>query len=255
MSDDGRPSDRTVAVLLDQAAWGISPVLDVLHLDPLGIKARTFEPPSAADRALAEKVLDAAAWVLDELTVPGTAAWERSSAADRADWWVTRLGALNTVAVAFPGVLGALVGRLPIQDLLGFANQALVLVAVAREYGVEDRARQVDLLAAVLCRRELDARPILECSSRHEDAERDHAAGWRPFAVVGSMWRTAHTVRGLLSEIERRPRGSGPYRVLGRLPVVGALAEYLGERGALAEVASEVRDRIDAGRPAARAVR
>jgi hypothetical protein len=42
------------------------------------------------------------------------------------------VGALDTVLVAFPGVFGVVADRLPIQDVLGFTNQAIVLCAVAR---------------------------------------------------------------------------------------------------------------------------
>ncbi|AQA22200.1 hypothetical protein BTZ20_4401 [Rhodococcus sp. MTM3W5.2] len=241
MSEKDRIGDGRVVAVLDRAAWGINPVLDLMSTDPLRIKARTFTP-TAEQRSIAEKVLDAAAWLLDVAEVPGTAAWERASDERRARWWVTRLGALNTIAVAFPGVFGPLVRRLPIQDLLAFANQTLVLVAVARELGVTDRSAQVDLLASVLCRRQTDARTLLA----HPDATPPEAgSSWRPFALLGAMWTTSRMLRAIPDELGKRPRPGQPYRTLGKLPLVGAVADYFGERGALARAAAQGQRWID----------
>ena len=104
--------DRKVVEVLDRAVWGINPVLDLAYSDPLGIKRRTFEPTDP-ERNAAAMVLDAAAWVLDVVKFPGTAAWSVMTDEQRSKWWTTRLGALNTVAVAFPGIFGVLLNRLP----------------------------------------------------------------------------------------------------------------------------------------------
>ncbi|SEL18111.1 MULTISPECIES: hypothetical protein [Rhodococcus] len=241
MSEKDPIGDGRVVAVLDRAAWGINPVLDLMSTDPLRIKARTFTP-TAEQRSLLEKALDAAAWLLDVAEVPGTAAWERASDERRARWWVTRLGALNTIAVAFPGVFGPLARRLPIQDLLAFANQTLVLVAVARELGVTDRSAQVDLLASVLCRRQTDARTLLA----HPDATPPEAgSSWRPFALLGAMWTTSRMLRAIPGELGKRPKPGQPYRTIGKLPLVGAVADYFGERGALARAAAQGQRWID----------
>lgn len=232
MTAKDRIGNERVVAVLDRAAWGINPVLDLVESDPFGIKARTFRP-NAEQRNSAEKALDAAAWLLDAAQVPGTAAWDRASDERRARWWLTRLGLLNTIVVAFPGVLGPIAKRLPLQDLLGFANQALVLIAVARELGVTERSAQVDLLASVLCKRETDART--ELASPREDAP--ERTGWKPFVMLGGMWNTARTLRAIPDELHKRPLPARPYQVLGRVPFVGAVADYLGERGALVEAA------------------
>jgi hypothetical protein len=44
------------------------------------------------------------------------------------------VGAPDTVLVALPGVFGVVADRLPMQDVLGFTNQAIGLCAVAREH-------------------------------------------------------------------------------------------------------------------------
>ncbi|QZS55137.1 hypothetical protein [Rhodococcus opacus] len=234
MSETDRLGDDQVVTILDRAARGINPVLDLALTDPFGIKSRTFTP-TAEDRSAAEALLDVIAWVLDTVQFPGTASWEKASDDERAQWWVTRIGALNTIAVAFPGTFGVLLNRLPIQDVLGFANQAVVLVAVAREHGVTNRFDQVDLLASVLCRRETDAPAVLAGTARSDSA--DGESVWLPFALIGALWRTARTVRALSDELDKRPGPGSTYSLLGNIPVVGVVAGYLGERGALVRAA------------------
>lgn len=235
MSSKDVLGDRRVVSVLDRAVWGINPVLDLVYTDPLGLKARTFVP-TEAERNVAEALLDWAAHLLDVIRFPGTDAWGKATADERARWWVTRLGAVNTIAVAFPGMFGVLLNRLPIQELLGFANQAVVLVAVAREHGVTDRADQVDLLASVLCRREVEAHVLPNPKGQDSASE---ARSWQPFAVVGNLIGTARIFRAISGELEKRPQPGKVFSVLGNLPIVGAVAGYLGERGALVRAAEQ----------------
>ncbi|MFD9669187.1 hypothetical protein ACFWAY_47825 [Rhodococcus sp. NPDC059968] len=250
MSETDRLGDDKVVGILDRAARGINPVLDLALTDPFGIKSRTFTP-TAEDRGAAEALLDGIAWVLDTVQFPGTASWEKASDDERARWWVTRIGASNTIVVAFPGMFGVLLNRFPIQDVLGFANQAVVLVAVAREHGVTNRSDQVDLLAAVLCRRETDA--VLADTARTDSA--DGESLWRPFALIGALWRTARTVRALSDELDKRPGPGSTYSLLGNIPVVGVVAGYLGERGALVRAAKQGEQWIASRAPLPAAVR
>ncbi|MFE7423301.1 hypothetical protein [Rhodococcus sp. NPDC057529] len=253
MTETDRLGDDTVVGILDRAARGINPVLDLALTDPFGIKGRTFTP-TAEERGAAEALLDGVAWVLDTVRFPGTASWEKSSDDERARWWVTRIGALNTIAVASPGMFGVLLNRLPIQDVLGFANQAVVLVAVAREHGVTDRSEQVDLLASVLCRRETDARAVLAGSAESAGAA-DGDSVWRPFGLIGALWRTARTVSALSDELDKRPQPGGTSALLGNIPVVGVVAGYLGERGALVRAVKQAEKRIAARAPLPAAIR
>ena len=142
---------RTVRVL--------NPVLDVVGApDPLRLKRRvpSSSPKSGPDGGPIDLVADGIARALNAADLPGTVAWDDMDTDARIRWWVWRIGALNTVAVAYPGVLG-IVGRLlPVQDLLGFVNQALVLCAVARELGVTEQRQQARMLAEVLCSRDTD---------------------------------------------------------------------------------------------------
>ncbi|MGW0162060.1 hypothetical protein ACWDUN_22380 [Mycobacterium sp. NPDC003323] len=192
-------SDTDVADALSRAVALADLILDVLaEFDPLGVRAH-----------------------LEFLEAPGTDAWERKDRDARISWWIWRVGALDTVAVAWPGALGAIVSRLPIQDLLGFASQALILCAVAREHGVTDRQTRVRMLAAVLCGRTIPDPPAP-----------DDDEPW-PDGLVAKLWHLAGILNAVGDELAKRPHPRAIYRYVGMIPLVGALAAYLGEYGAL----------------------
>lgn len=230
--------DSDVARVLDRAVGLINPMLDLLaETDVFGLKKRTHELGAA--QATGARVLDAAAWVLNAIDVPGTRAWADMGLDDRVNWWVRRVGALDTIAVAFPGVFGAVADRLPLQDFLGFASQSIVLCAVARESGVTDRSQQVRLLGAVMCDRELDVqdRRSDEDAPGTEPVHRD--SGLKGLAQA--LWQLAGLMRAIGAELVKRPRPRCVYRYLGMLPAAGALADYLGEYGALVRASKEGR--------------
>ena len=172
----------------------------------------------ASRTVLTDGVLDALAWMANTADVPGTAAWDDMDVDARINWWVRRVGALDTVVVAFPGVFGVVADTLPVQDLLGFSSQSIVLCAVAREHGVDDTAQQVRMLAAVLCDRDLGShtdRQDVAASS----AEDSSSTGFAPAAAV---WHLAGVMRAVGDELLKRPRprrifdtwGCCPQRVL-----------------------------------------
>lgn len=192
-------SDNDVADALARAAGLANLILDVLaEFDPLGVRQH-----------------------LEFLEAPGTEAWERKDRDGRISWWLWRVGTLDTVAVAWPGALGALASRLPIQDTLGFASQTLILCAVAREYGLTDRKDQVRMLASVLCGRTIADPPV-------PDADEP----W-PDNIVAKVWRLAGILNSIGDELGKRPSPRQIFRYIGMLPVIGAVAAYLGEYGAL----------------------
>ncbi|TPG33204.1 hypothetical protein [Mycolicibacterium hodleri] len=238
--------DHEVACALRRAVGIINPVVDVLsRADPFGLKGRTHHL-GAADGSI-DKALDALAWVLNTADVPGTRAWEEMSLDDRTNWWVRRVGALDTVLVAFPGIFGAVADRLPIQDVLGFTNQAIVLCAVARECGVDDYGHQVRLLAAVMCNRDVGAEldgVDVEAAQEAEPTESSQGDAM-PSAIVKALWRLAGVVRAVGGEIGKRPRPRRVFRYLGMLPAVGAVADYFGEYGALVRAAKAGRKWIE----------
>lgn len=234
--------DADVACALSRAVRIINPVVDVLsRADPFGLKGRTHHL-GVADGSV-DKALDALAWVLDSADVPGTRAWEHMTLDGRVNWWVRRVGAVDTVLVAFPGFFGVVADRLPIQDALGFANQAIVLCAVARECGVDDYAQQVRLLAAVMCNRDLGNDPYADDGATAPEAASNPTDG-TPLAFLKALWHVAGVMRAIGDELVKRPRPRRLFRYLGMLPAVGAIADYLGEYGALVRAASAGREWI-----------
>jgi hypothetical protein len=221
-------TDAELANALGRVVQIIDPALDVLWgTDPLGLKKRTHHL-GGADGPF-DKAVDAVAWALNAGDVPGTMAWAEMDVHARVNWWVWRVGAVDTIAVAFPGALGVVGDRLPIQDLVGFVSQAVVLCAVAREYGITDRRLQVRLLGAVLCRRDLGADP---------DGDRDSGPGSAtPSDLPGHLLHLVGLFRAVADELAGRPRPRGVFRYLGMLPAVGAVVDYLGELGALVRTA------------------
>jgi hypothetical protein len=234
----------------------IDPVLGAVEtVDPLHIKHRTFRGPeheavaaSGSPIELASKVIttldDSLVWAADASGLPGTAKWASWTADQRRDWWVTRVGPVTTVAVAYPGVFGAIANRLPIQVIAGFVQQALVLCAVARAYGVDDRHDQTDLLAQVLCRRTLDSRALLGTSAPTDDnPESDEERGFAD-RLAHAAWAGLGTSRSIVGELSRRPSPRQPWRMLGALPVIGAVADYIGENSALRRAADSAVETI-----------
>lgn len=218
-------TDDQVAGVLSRAIGPIGLILDaVAELDPLGLRRRTHY--LGEGDGVVGTALDRIAGLLDCADVPGTQSWEDKDQAGRIRWWVHRVGALDTVIVAFPGLLGVLADRLPLQDLLGFTNQALVLCAVAREFGVTDREAQVRMLAAVLCGRDLADTPEADPDDEQTD-----------MSLVQRVWHLAGILNAIGDEVGKRPHPRAPFRHLGMLPWVGAVADYFGEYGALVRAA------------------
>jgi hypothetical protein len=232
-------TDEQLAPVLSRAVGPIGLILDaVAALDPLGLRRRTHY--LGEGDGVVGTMLDRIAGVLDCADVPGTRSWECKDRAERIRWWVHRVGALDTVVVAFPGVFGVVADRLPLQDLLGFTNQALVLCAVAREYGVTDHETHVRMLAAVLCGRDLSETP--EEDTADEDADT---------SVVQRLWRLAGILNAIGEEVGKRPHPRAPFRYLGMLPWLGAVADYFGEYGALLRAADAGQEWIAQHAPAA----
>lgn len=170
----------------------------------------------------------------------------RRDADGRGDWWVSPVGAITTIAVAWPGVLGPLARLLPVQPVLGFANQTLLVVGVAGEHGISGFDEQVDLAARVLLRRHIVSRDLLgehpglgvlvPVTATAREARAGMGAAIRTFGRIRHAWKAAQVV------LEARPRPAPLFGAAGRLPFVGAVAGYLGERLTLDPVASRAAD-------------
>lgn len=247
-------TDAEVADALGRAVAVINPLLDLLsQSDPTGLRKRTrrlLSPPRGlTDRirrfrlrrrrheagrgpSNADRARNAGAQLLNAADLPGTAAWERMSRDERVHWWVHRVGALNTLVVASPGIFGWLARVVPVGELAGFVNQAIVLCALAREYGVTDRRQQVRLLAAVLCRRQLA--DDVDVPTPPEPESPPERRG-----VTRTLWQLAGILRSTFEEAAKRPHPSKLYQRLSVLPGIGAIAGYFGERGALLRSAAD----------------
>lgn len=263
-------SDADVADALSRAVAVINPLLNVLsQADPIGLRKRThrlLRPPrgvgdlvrrlrvghrraeAGRSPSTTDRALNAGAHLLNAADLPGTAAWERLSRDERIHWWVHRVGALNTLLVATPGAFGWLARVLPVSELAGFINDAIVLCAVAREYGVTDRREQVRLLAAVLCGRQLPADFDVPQPPEPDPLPETPPDGWKPLeaitsslpvVVVKTVWQLAGILRATFDEIAKRPQPTKWWQRLSALPWVGAVSTYFGERGALIKAAED----------------
>lgn len=223
-------TDNQVVTVLDRVVAAVNPVLDVLaERDPVGLKGHTFHP-YPEDGSRFHKLIHVMSGTLNVTDFPGTAGWRDLSMDKRAHWWVSRIGSVNTIAVAFPSMFGFWSKYLPVASTLGFANQAMVLVAVAREYRVTSRKSQVELLASVLCNRDVDASAAGASPSANLPTDRK--------SLVGTVWDVAQNLRALSGELDRRPGPAKPLALLRLLPVVGAPFSYVGERLALSKAAN-----------------
>lgn len=222
-------TDAEVRGALLRTVKVINPLLDAWAADPLGLKQRV--PESGTGGGLLGPFADRVSWVLNAADVPGTRAWDDLLAEDRIDWWARRVGAVHTVAVACPGVLGPAGRLLPVQDLLGFFNQALVLCCVARELGMREEQDQALMLGEVLCDR------TLSTGSGDAVDTRSQVISCTPRAITEAGWRIAGLFDAVGDELAKRPQPRAPFRYLGMLPGIGFVASYVGEFGALARTA------------------
>lgn len=263
-------TDAEVADALGRAVAIINPLLDLLsQSDPIGLRQRTrrlLSPPRGlTDRVRrfrlrrrrhdagrgpsnADRALNAGAQLMNAADLPGTAAWDRMSRAERVHWWVHRVGALNTLVVASPSLFGWLARVVPVGELAGFVNHAIVLCALAREYGVTNRRDQVRLLAAVLCRRDLPEGLDVPAPPDPEPLPETPPPGWKPLKAISSstpvvitrtVWQLAGILRATFEEAAKRPHAKKLFQRLSVLPGIGAIAGYFGERGALLRSAEE----------------
>ncbi len=209
-------SDARLVSVLDRTVASIDQVLDILSTaDAFDLKRRSC-------------LLAAVDW-------PGTRGWEQLSMNERADWWVTRVGAVTTTAVAFPSMFGVWARWLPLGAYLGVAGQALVVRAAAREYGVVSRESGVVMIGEILFGRDLapvvagiddGGAPVV---SSDADGVTDRVIG------IGS------TLYELSSELGMRPGPPALARWGAMVPLIGAPFMYVGERIALRHAVNAAR--------------
>ena len=219
-------TDDQITEALDTLIAALNPIIDALaKSDVTGLRQKTFDnaPPG---EGIFNRVKHIATRAVDLADLPGTKGWSELSMTERAQWWVNRIGSINTIGVAFPNVFGVWAQRLPVTTVLGFVNQAMVLVAVAREYRVTDRARQVELLASVLAGREVHV-GALDPTPDGVPLEN------KKKSVVKATWDVVRTLQGGVNQMGRRPQPNKTLRLLSQVPLIGAPFNYVGERFAL----------------------
>ena len=96
----------------------------------------------------------------------------------------------------------------------------------------------MQLLASVLCEREIDpSAPDTPEAEEEPQPERS----WGPFALLRAMWDVASVLRDVSSELAKRPHSRTVFRMISAIPLVGGVASYFGERGALSRAAEQGR--------------
>jgi hypothetical protein len=175
---------------------------------------------------------------------------------ERDAWWADRVPRVAAGISAAPRFAGKLADLLPLQNTVGTAVQAVVVLGVASEHDVEEPAARISLLTSVLLRRSLTAeqvRPLLE-HARGTYREEALGAPERRTGLRGAV-RTVWRVAGLLGRIDDalddRPKGKLRHRALSNLPVVGVLGGYAAEREGLRRAAAEAAAVLE-GRPVRR---
>ena len=174
--------------------------------------------------------------------------------AERDRWWADRVTGVAAGVSAVPRFAGKLADLLPLQNTVGSAVQALVVGGVASEYGVEDEAERVALLARVLLDRELPAERVRPLLARAPGAYADEVLGDRDDrGVARTVWRVARLLGRIDDTLDARPKGRLYHRALSNLPVVGTLGGYAAEREGLRRAAAETAALLAADTRSARA--
>lgn len=164
--------------------------------------------------------------------------------AERDQWWADRVSRVVAGLSAAPRFVGKLADLLPLQNTVGTAVQAAVVLGVAGEHGVKDPAERISLLSRVLLKRELTPEQVEPLLERTKGTYADEAFGAREqrTGVRGNL-RTLWRVAGLLGRIDdaldARPKGKWRHRLLANLPVVGLAGGYLSEREGLRRAAAQ----------------
>ena len=171
--------------------------------------------------------------------------------AERARWWADQVSWVVAGVSAAPRFAGKLADLLPLQNTVGSAVQAAVVLGVAGEHGVTAPAERVSLLACVLLGRDLPAARVepLLARTRGSYAEEAFGARDRRRGVLGNLrvlWRVARLLGRIDDALDERPKGRLHHRALSNLPVVGVVGGYAAEREALRRAARRAEDLLSA---------
>ena len=174
------------------------------------------------------------------------------SRSERTDWWADRASGVAAGISAAPRLAGKLADLLPLQNTVGTAVQALVVLGVAGEHGIRTPAERVSLLARVLLDRDLPADRVEPLLVRARGAYAEDALGAKEdrqgaAGAARTLWRVARLLSRIDDALDARPKGKLRHRTLSNLPVVGVLGGYAAEREGLRRAAARAAD-VLAGR-------
>jgi hypothetical protein len=166
------------------------------------------------------------------------------SPAERVEWWADRVSRVGAGVSAAPRFIGKLADLLPLQNTVGTAVQAVVVLGVASEHRVEDPAARVSLLTKVLLRRDLTPEQVEPLLQREKGTYLDEALGARDqrgglWGNVRTLWRVAGLLGRIDSTLDARPKGRWRHRALSNVPVIGVIGGYEAEREGLRRAAAE----------------
>ena len=168
----------------------------------------------------------------------------------RDQWWADQVSRVAAGVAAAPRFVGKLADLLPLQNTVGTAVQALVVLGVAGERGVDAPAERVSLLARVLLDRELLPDRVEPLLVHTKGTYRDDAFGAKDSrsGVAGTartLWRTTRLLGRIDDALDARPKGKLRHRALSNLPVVGVLGGYAAEREGLRRAAARTAAVLD----------
>ena len=214
-------------------------MLDVLWgTDPLGLKERTRHAGDA-DGVL-DKAQAAVAWVLNAVDVPGTRAWDEKDLDARINWWVWRVGALDTIAVAFPGVLAGRGSTAHPGSVRVHQSSHRPVCGGARTRNLRPRAAG-PLAGRGAVPTRSGGRPAVGIGDEPAIESESSGLPTTPLDLPKSLWRLMGLLNSIGEELAKRPHPRRVFRYLGMLPAVGAVVDYVGELGALARAAKSGR--------------
>jgi hypothetical protein len=164
--------------------------------------------------------------------------------AERDQWWAGSVSRVVAGLSAAPRFAGKLADLLPLQNTVGTAVQAAVVLGVAGEHGVKDPAERISLLSRVLLRRELSPAQVEPLLERTKGTYADEAFGAREQRAgvrgnLRTLWRVARLLGRIDDTLDARPKGKWRHRMLADLPVVGLVGGYLSEREGLRRAAAQ----------------
>jgi hypothetical protein len=170
--------------------------------------------------------------------------------AERDQWWADSVSWVVAGLSAAPRLVGKLADLLPLQNTVGTAVQAAVVLGVAGEHGVKDPAERISLLSRVLLKRELTPDEVEPLLGRTKGTYADEALGAREQragvrGTVRTLWRVAGLLGRIDDALDARPKGKWRHRMLADLPVVGLAGGYLSEREGLRRAAAQAAAVLD----------